>query len=107
MGQADKPRFSHITVGGVQTNSTSQPEAEEVITIGAVDVESPSVRAADAPAATDAEPQVAAELQPEQVLDDANLNIPRPTAQKVVFAACFVGLIVIIAYLVWHWVIQG
>jgi hypothetical protein len=111
MGQADKPRFSYITVGGAESDNKPQPE-EEVITIGAVDVESSpaqvtgaqepyGVQAGDAQ--TEDGPQAAVEPSPEQALDDTSFDIPLPTSQKVVFAACLVGLVVGIAFLVWYW----
>jgi hypothetical protein len=38
MGQENASRFSHITVGHQDVDGLSQPEEEEVIAIGAVDV---------------------------------------------------------------------
>jgi hypothetical protein len=38
MGQENASRFSHITVGHQDVDGSSQPEEEEVIAIGAVDV---------------------------------------------------------------------
>jgi hypothetical protein len=42
-----EPRFSRITVGGIETDGAPRLEEEEVITIGDVDVASASVEAAD------------------------------------------------------------
>jgi hypothetical protein len=123
MGQENAPRFSHITVGQQDADGLLQPEEEEVIAIGAVDVEptpSPAASATDAPASDYAQPVVVEEQdsprreakeQPagkssEQTAEDLGLNVSMSFAQKLVVVACFIGLIGAIAYLVWFWTTQ-
>jgi hypothetical protein len=40
------------------------------------------------------------------MLDDAGLDAPMPTAQKLVVAVCLVALAITVAFLVWFWMTQ-
>jgi hypothetical protein len=111
MGQEDKTRFSHITVGRSDASGRPQQEDEEVITIGAVDVVSPPAPVSVSEVLVgESEPSSTHAADPEerpvQASDESGLDAPMPTAQKLVIAACLVGLVVAIAFLVWFWTTQ-
>jgi hypothetical protein len=117
MGKEDRSRFSYITVGGAVADDNPQPETteEEVMSIGAVDVEAVPTQAVDdsapapavAPTAAPVDQQVSAATSvprpSEPTLEDSGLDAPMPAAQKLVVAVCLVGFVVTIAFLVWYW----
>jgi hypothetical protein len=127
MSQEDKPRFSHITVGQAKADDLPYAEEEEVIAIGAVDT---AVADVEVPVSPDARAEGFDDIQgdntndkvmdamdgvdswvdeskpTEESLLEQGFTEPMPTAQKLVFAACFIGLICVIAYLTWFWVTQ-
>jgi hypothetical protein len=128
MSQEDKPRFSHITVGQAKADDLSYAEDEEVITIGAVDVaadvevsvsSSASIEDSDDTrddacddgisdsimdeAMDEADLRVGMNKRVEASLADQGLTAPMPLAQKLVLVACLIGLVCIIAFLIWFW----
>jgi hypothetical protein len=119
MGQENASQFSHITIGHKDADGLSQPEEEEVIAIGAVDVGLTSSPTAEAEVLNHVRPAVEEDQDApwpeakeplkqaaEQTAEDLGLNVPMSFAQKLVVVACFIGLIIAIAYMVWFWTTQ-
>jgi hypothetical protein len=133
MSQKNKPQFSHITVGQIEADASAYGEDEEVIAIGAVDVSvetDPDESAGTEPDTEDdvaigsdesvavdpgggAEPDSSGSMEAEpdtdesaETLSEADFIEPMSLMQKLVIAACFVAVLITIAFLVWFWVTQ-
>ncbi|MDR3037036.1 MAG: hypothetical protein LBU31_01305 [Coriobacteriales bacterium] len=118
MSQENNPRFSHITVGQTDERAVTVSEDEEVIAIGAVDVEgaastlrsegdvTPPLAASDpvpsVPRASASEDQRPPE---DSATPDGDFGGPMSLPYKIVASACGVGVIIVIAYLVnYYWI---
>jgi hypothetical protein len=128
MSQEDKPRFSHITVGQTEAGDLAHAEEEEIIAIGAVDVEADAE--APVPLKSDASiedsgdtqndvrsgsigdsatdeatdgigPRVARDTHAEESLADQDVTPPMPLVQKLVLVGCLIGLVCTVAFLIW------
>jgi hypothetical protein len=115
MGQENETRFSHISVGRSADDGWPRQEDEEVVAIGAVDLVSASASTSASPSAPEAVGDVAepvrvrtTDTEDEFVpaSDESGFDTPMSTAQKLVIALCFVGLVVTIVFLVWFWTTQ-
>jgi hypothetical protein len=113
-GQEDEPLFSYVTVGSPDADAPTPQEDEEIITIGAVDIDESPLEEMVAPAADGsteavgvrAEGQEAAHTQTAKKDDDEDgLDASMPLAQKLVIAVCVIALIVTIVFLVRFWVV--
>ncbi|MDR0350857.1 MAG: hypothetical protein LBH64_04820 [Coriobacteriales bacterium] len=117
------PRFTHVSINtsSVPSTTTYDDGDEEVLVIGAVDefkaplsVGEADTGAGDEPAAAGERPRnqdATGETRhdegtgAQQDEDDA-FGGPMPLAQKLVIMAALVGLIVVVAFLVWFWVFR-
>jgi hypothetical protein len=132
MSQESKPRFSHITVGQAKTGESPQPEQEEVTVIEAASVVPIASAASTVPGPTrevgaEEDAEATDELRPERQassadprdgdewpggpglgrdIEESDLDVTMPRAQKLVLVACFIGLVVAIVLLVLSWVFQ-
>jgi hypothetical protein len=114
MDQDNKPRFSHISIGGTTAEKLSEPEQEEVTIIGAAEVASVPSAGADAQvldedisatarAAGRADAQTDKSETQGRASEDLDLGAPMPLLQKLVLVACLIGVVVTITFLVWFW----
>ena len=111
------PRFSHITVGKTVTDELIKAEEEEEVTIiGAVglptkntDTEKPAARdsshvqKADTDDVKPSGKKAGSTARSEKPDEEEDLDIQMPFVQKIVIIVCGIAFIVVIAYLIWHW----
>ena len=122
MNQEDNPRFAHITVGQIPRDSSSSTEDEEVIAIGAVDLEVKSqsgssfdhINEEATVSSTQEEPfktdggdsesqKETGKTQSRQVAFEEEFGEPMPLIQKLVIVGCGIGLVVAVVLLLWYW----
>jgi len=120
MDKETTPRFSHITIGGAVLDEPGESEeTEEVTVIGAVglhantvDIVKPVTRDSskalkegkvDRKASSKEKSGSSFTDKPDDK-DDPEESMP--FIQKIVIIVCGIGFLVVIAYLIWHWMIQ-
>lgn len=124
MSQEDRPKFSHITVGQTTDDESALPDDEEVISIGAVGdgaasssnlgfdtdytVEGNEAVGTSGTVGAGGTSGTSGTVDADSAGggdDDDELGAPMPLAQRIVIVGCAIGLIVVIAFLVWYWLI--
>jgi hypothetical protein len=120
ISQKDQARFSHVTIGQTDADASACGEDEEVMLIGAVDALgargaacAPETGADDAATAVqvgmttqdgdDAGPQAAEAAEAALDIEEAALGMPMSLAQRMLVVAALVGVLVVVAYLIWFW----
>ncbi|MDR3315018.1 MAG: hypothetical protein LBS98_00825 [Coriobacteriales bacterium] len=102
MDDEQNPRFSHIRIGSTDAPAGSSDE-EEVITVGVVE----EATTLDSPTAleVDAEEGLSEgdSARPKTGAGASEELPPMPIVQKIVLAACCVGLVVLVIFLVLYY----
>jgi len=105
MDDEQNPRFSHIRIGSTDAPAGSSDE-EEVIAVGVVEesttLDSPTVFEVDAEEGF-SEVEEVESARPKTGAGTSEELPPMPIVQKIVLAACGVGLVVLVIFLILYY----